>query len=102
MVAPSRRRHTGIHAARLSEPQQLLELVWIKTHHRLAVDDRHRSGPEPKLDELLEGGLVRPDVLDSERYTVLRKKLFLSVACASAGLGIDHHLLCHPGPPSVG
>jgi len=79
----------------LGETQRLLELFAIKPHHRLAVDDGHRSCPESQLHKLLEGGLIRPDVLDDERNAVLRKELFLPVTRASPRLGIYHHLLWH-------
>jgi hypothetical protein len=75
-------------------------LLRIKPHHRLAVDESHRRCPESQLHQLLEGRLIRPDILDHERNAVLRKKLFLPVAGPSAGLRIHHHLLRHDVLPS--
>ena len=82
----------------LGEPQELLKLLAIKPHHRLAVDERHRSGPEPQLHEFLESSLIRPDVLDDKRYAVLRKKLFLPVAGPSPRLRVHRHLFRHSVP----
>jgi hypothetical protein len=79
----------------LSDAQKLLEFFAIKADHRLAIDEGHRSGPEAELDEFLERGLVRSDVFDDKRNTVLRKKLFLPVTGPSPGLRIDYHLFRH-------
>ena len=79
----------------LGEAQKLLEFFAIKADHRLAINEGHRGGPKAKLDEFLERGLVRSDVFDDKRDTVLRKKLFLPVTGPSPGLRIDYHLLRH-------
>jgi len=80
---------------RLGEAQNLLELLAIKSNHRLAIDEGHRRGPKAQLHEFLECSLVRPDVLDDKPDAVLRKKLLLSITRSSPGLRIYHHLLRH-------
>ena len=84
---------TGID--RLREPQELLQLLPIKSHHRLAVDEGYRRCPKSQLNQLLKRRLIRSDVLDDVCDALLRKKLLLSVARASPGLGVDDHLLRH-------
>jgi hypothetical protein len=44
--------------------------------------------------------LVFPDVLVCKGNPLLRKKLFLLVACPSARLTIDDDVLCHQLSPS--
>lgn len=90
-----RRHRTRRDAIPLGETQRLPQLLGIKPHHRLAVDQGHRRCPKPQLHKLLQGGLIRPDVLDDERHTVLRKELFLPVAGPSPRLRIHHHLVRH-------
>ena len=83
--APAVRRNM-LRDGLLGEPQDSFQLVRIESDDGLAVDDGHRGRPEPQFDQLLEGRLIRADILDRERHAVLRKKLFLSVTGPSAGL----------------
>jgi hypothetical protein len=81
-------------ASRLSldgsrQAQETLELASVKPHHDFAVDDRHGRGEIPKPLKLLPGFRIFADVLDRERNSFLRKKLFLSVATPSPRLGVD-------------
>ena len=80
---------------RLSDAQDFLKFLGIKSNHRLAVDEGHRRGPEAQLHEFLECSLVRPDVLDDKLDAMLRKKLLLPITRPSPGLRKHHHLLRH-------
>ncbi len=84
---------------RLVEPQKLLELLTIEPDHRFAVHQCHRRGPITHLHELLERGMIRSDVFHAERYTLLRKELFLPIARPSPRLRIHHHLFRHSTHP---
>ena len=79
----------------LRKAEQLLELLPIKTYHRLTIDHGHRRGPKPQLHQFLERGLVRADIFGHKRNTVLRKKLFLSVTGPSPRLGVHDYVLRH-------
>ena len=79
----------------LRDAQEPLDLAPVKADNHLAVDDRDRSRPQSELHQLLQRLRIVPDVLRDELDTLLRKKLFLLVAGASPGLGIDDHLLRH-------
>jgi hypothetical protein len=94
-AAPRRHPRACPDLIRLGEAQKFLEFLAIKPDHRLAVNEGHRRGPEAQLHELLERSLIRPDVFDDERDTVLRKELLLSIARPSPGLRKYHHLLRH-------
>ena len=80
---------------RLRRSQQLFEFGLIKTDHGFAINDGDRGSPEAEFQEFLEGGWVLPDVLRHEAHALVRKKLFLLVATASAGLRVDNDLFRH-------
>ena len=77
------------------EFQKLLDPLLIKTYHRLAVDERYRSALVAQGKQLFQRRLVLAHVLVDKGNTFLRKKLFLSVARASARLGKDNHGYSH-------
>jgi len=79
----------------LRDAKQPLDLATVKADDHLAIDDRDRSRPQPELQQLLQRLWVLPDVLRGKLDALLRKKLFLLVAGASPGLGINDHLLRH-------
>jgi len=61
----------------------------------LSVDHRHRSRPGAEPQDLGERGRLLADILDLERNSLLRKKLFLSIAARSARLGVDSDFFRH-------
>ena len=79
----------------LRDAEQPLDPAPVKADDHLAIDDRDRSRPQPELQQLLQGLRIIPNILRDELDTLLRKKLFLLVTGASAGLGIDDDLLRH-------
>ncbi len=84
----------------LAEPKQSFELAAIKTDDDLPVDDRHGCRPVAQLQKLLQSCAVLLDILIDKGNAILRKKLFLLVACPSARLTIDDDVLCHQRSPS--
>lgn len=79
----------------LRQPEEAFELPAIKANHCLPINEGDGGRPKAHLQELLEGDLIRPDVLVHEGYPFSRKKLFLLVAGPSPGLRIHDHLLGH-------
>jgi hypothetical protein len=79
----------------LLQPQKLLDFTLIETDHRLAVDDRHRRALITHFDQLFQGLLIGADVLIDKFNALLRKKLFLSLARASARLAVHNDGLDH-------
>ena len=79
----------------LGKAQQSFQLPPVKAYHGLTIDDGDRGGPEAQLQELLESGGVLSNVLRHVGDALLGKKLFLLVATASAGLGVQDNLFRH-------
>ena len=79
----------------LRQTEQTFKPSSIEPDHDLAVDHGHGSRPVPEALELGQRGRVLADVLVNEGDPFLRKKLFLGMAAASAGLTIDDHLFYH-------
>ena len=79
----------------LCQAEKPLDLAPVKAHHRLPINEGDGCRPEPHLQQLLESGLICPDILVHKRDALARKKLFLLVARPSAGLRVHDHLLGH-------
>jgi len=86
-------RHQAFGIGPSGETQEALDPAPVEADHHLAVDDRDGRGLVAEAQKLLQGRRVLPDILRCERDTLLRKKLFLSLAARSAGLGVDDDLL---------
>ena len=70
--------------ATASEPQQALETPAVETRHDLVAHDDHGHRHPTRLGHQLGASrLVLGDVLRLERHTLLRKKLFRSMAGGS-------------------
>ncbi len=83
----------------LAEPKQPHELPAIEADDDLAINHRYRSRPIAELLEFLKGCLVFLNVLIHEGNALLRKKLFLLVACPSPWLTVNGNVSCHQIPP---
>jgi hypothetical protein len=79
----------------LAEPEEPFDLASVKADNHLAIDDRDRRRPQSELLQFLQRLWIVPDVLRGKLDALLRKKLFLLVAGASPGLGINNDLLRH-------
>ena len=79
----------------LRQAQQAFEPSPVEPDDRVAVDHRHRCCLVSEPLEIGQGGGVLADVPVRERDPFLRKKLFLSLAARSAGLGVNHDVLRH-------
>ena len=77
------------------QTQQLFQFCPIESNHCLTIDEGDRGRPESHFDQLVERGLVGPNILCNELHAFARKKLFLLVATASPWLRVHHHLLGH-------
>ena len=82
-------------AANLADAKQPLDPLPVEADDHLAINDRDRGCPKSKLLQFLQRLLIFQDILCDEFHTLLRKKLFLLVTEASAGLDVDDHLFCH-------
>jgi len=71
------------------KPQKLLDPMLVKADNSLTIDQRHRRALVTQGKQLFQGRRVLAHVLVYEGDTFLRKKLFLSVARPSTGLGKD-------------
>lgn len=83
----------------LAEPEQPHELPAIEADDDLAINHRYRSRPIAELLEFLKGCLVFLNVLIHKGNALLRKKLFLLVACPSARLTVNDNFFCHQFSP---
>src|SRR5574337_690609 len=83
----------------LAQPEQSLEFPAIEAHNNLIVDNRHGGCPVAELQEFIKGHMVFLNVLVHEGNALLRKKLFLLVACPSPWLTIYGDVLCHQLSP---
>lgn len=83
----------------LADAENLLDLSLVEADDHLAIDDRDRGCSETQLLQFLQRLLIFEDILCDKFYTPLRKKLFLLVAEASAGLDVDDHLFRHDCSP---
>jgi len=82
----------------LADAEQSLDPPPVEAYDHLVIDDRNWGCSEPQLLQFLQRLLIFEDILCDKFYTLLRKKLFLLVAEASAGLRVDNHLFCHVTP----
>lgn len=83
----------------LAEPKQPHELPAIETDDHFPVDDRHGGCPVAELQECIKGCMVFLNVLVHEGNALLRKKLFLLVACPSPWLAVNGNFFCHQFSP---
>ncbi len=83
----------------LAQPEQPLDLAAIEADHHLIINDGDRGRPVAEPQQLIKSRLVFLDVLVCKGNPLLRKKLFLLVACPSARLTVDDDLSCHQRPP---
>jgi hypothetical protein len=89
-------------AARLRQAQQAFEPSPVEADDDVAVDRRHRCCLVSEPLKIGQGSRVLADVPVRERDPSLRKKLFLSLAARSAGLGVNHDVLRHHAPLVIG
>lgn len=83
----------------LAKPKQPHELPAIETDDHFPVYDRHGGCPVAELQEFIKGCMVFLNVLVHEGNALLRKKLFLLVACPSPWLTVDDHFFGHQLSP---
>jgi hypothetical protein len=80
---------------KLGQAKQSLQFPAIEADHGFAVNDGDRRGSVSELQKFLKRGRILPNILRLEDDTLLRKKLFLLIATASAGLRVHNHVFRH-------
>lgn len=84
----------------LTRPEQPFELSAVEPDNDFAVDHRHGCGPVTKLQKLLQRCTIFLNILVHEGNALVRKKLFLLVACPSPRLTVDNNRFSHQFSPS--
>jgi len=96
LTIPTSDRAVTEPSAQVQQPHQLAA---VEADDGLAVDHGDWGRPIAERLKLVEGRRVIPDVLVHERDPLLRKKLFLLVACPSSRLAVDDDVFCHQLSP---